>query len=108
MELFNLLETGIPVFGITYDVSLNWIGNLIRSLCGAVGVVGVGIILFSLILKLITLPFDIYQRISMRKQNLQMEANKEKMEKHSTAAAKMITWDIRSATAYGQTYFSAQ
>ena len=81
MELFNLLEMGIPVFGTTYDVSLNWIGNLIRLLCGAVGVVGVGIILFSLILKLITLPFDIYQRISMRKQNLQMEANKEKMEK---------------------------
>ena len=82
MELFNLLaEKGIPVFGATYDVSLNFIGNLIRLLCGAVGVVGVGIILFSLILKLITLPFDIYQRISMRKQNLQMEANKEKMEK---------------------------
>lgn len=82
MELFNLLvEKGIPVFGVTYEVSLNWIGNLIRLLCGAVGVVGVGIILFSLILKLITLPFDIYQRISMRKQNLQMEANKEKMEK---------------------------
>ena len=65
MELFNLLEMGIPVFGTTYDVSLNWIGNLIRLLCGAVGVVGVGIILFSLILKLITLPFDIYQRISI-------------------------------------------
>ena len=45
MELFNLLtETGIPVFGNTYDVSLNFIGNLIRLLCGAVGVVGVGII----------------------------------------------------------------
>ena len=81
MELFNLLETGITIFGTTYQVSLNWIGNLIRLLCGAVGVVGVGIILFSLALKLITLPFDIYQRISMRKQNLQMEANKEKMEK---------------------------
>ena len=81
MELFNLLETGIPLFGTTYEVSLNWIGNLIRLLCGAVGIVGVGIILFSLALKLITLPFDIYQRISMRKQNLQMEANKEKMEK---------------------------
>ena len=81
MELFNLLETGIPVFGATYEVSLNWIGNLIRLLCGAVGIVGVGIILFSLALKLITLPFDVYQRISMRKQNLQMEANKEKMEK---------------------------
>ena len=81
MGLFNLLETGIPVFGTTYEVSLNWIGNLIRLLCGAVGIVGVGIILFSLALKLITLPFDVYQRISMRKQNLQMEANKEKMEK---------------------------
>ncbi len=81
MELFNLLETGIPVFGRTFDVSLNWIGNLIRWLCNGVGVVGVGIILFSLALKLITLPFDIYQRISMRKQNLQMAANKEKMEK---------------------------
>ncbi len=81
MELFNLLETGIPVFGQTFDVSLNWIGNLIRWLCNIVGTVGVGIILFSLALKLITLPFDIYQRISMRKQNMQMKANQEKMEK---------------------------
>ena len=81
MELFNLLEMGIPVFGKTYEVSLDWIGNLIRILCGVVGSVGVGIILFSILLKLVTLPFDIYQRISMRKQNLQMEANKEKMEK---------------------------
>ncbi len=81
MELFNLLETSIPVFGQTYDVSLNWIGRLIRWLCNGVGVVGVGIILFSLVLKLVTLPFDIYQRISMRKQNIQMKANQEKMEK---------------------------
>ncbi len=81
MELFNLLDAGLPVLGQTYDVSLNWIGQLIRWLCNGVGVVGVGIILFSLILKLITLPFDIYQRISMRKQNIQMKANQEKMEK---------------------------
>ena len=81
MELFNLLDKAIPVLGNTYNVSLNLIGNLIRLLCGAVGVVGVGIIIFSLILKCITLPFDVYQRISMRKQNLQMEANKERMEK---------------------------
>ncbi len=81
MELFNLLDTGVTVFGQTFDVSLNWIGKLIRWLCNGVGVVGVGIILFSLILKLITLPFDIYQRISMRKQNIQMKANQEQMEK---------------------------
>ncbi len=81
MELFNLLDTSISVFGQTYDVSLNWIGQLIRWLCNGVGIVGVGIILFSLILKLITLPFDVFQRISMRKQNIQMKANQEKMEK---------------------------
>ncbi len=81
MELFNLLETSLHVFGQTYDVSLNWIGKIIRWLCNGVGVVGVGIILFSLLLKLVTLPFDIFQRISMRKQNIQMKVNQEKMEK---------------------------
>ena len=79
----NLLETGIPIYQQTFGVSLNWIGNLIRLLISGVGIVGVGIILFSLILKLITMPFDIYQRISMRKQNNKMKEKQEKMEKFS-------------------------
>jgi len=81
MELFNLLEQAIPVFGKTYDVSLNWIGTLIRLLIDGIGVVGVGIIVFSLILKLVVLPFDVYQRISMRKQNLKMKEQQDRMEK---------------------------
>ena len=82
MELMNLLaDVGVTVYGETFGVSLNWIGNLIRLLITGVGSVGVGIILFSLILKVITLPFDIIQRTSMRKQNLKMEENKERMEK---------------------------
>ena len=81
MELFNLLDTAIPVFGQTYDISLNWIGQLIRLLISGVGVVGVGIILFSLILKLVVLPFDVYQRIAMRKQNQKMKEQQERMEK---------------------------
>ncbi len=80
MELTQLL-TSIPVYGTTFDVSINWIGRIIKWLCEIGAGVGVGIILFSLVLKLITLPFDIYQRISMRKQNFQMKANQEKMEK---------------------------
>ena len=77
------LLAGIPVslYGQTFDIDLNWIGNLIRILIGAVGTVGVGIILFSLILKVIVLPFDVYQRISMRKQNLKMKENQARMEK---------------------------
>ena len=81
MELFNVLATSITVYGDVFDVHLNWIGKLIKLLVSGVGSVGVGIILFSLILKLITLPFDIYQRIAMRKQNIKMKENQAKMEK---------------------------
>ena len=80
MELFNLLAT-VPVFGQTYDVSLNWIAQLIRWLITSIGTVGVGIILFSLCLKFVVLPFDVYQRIAMRKQNQKMKDQQERMEK---------------------------
>ena len=81
MELINLLERAIPVFGQTFDVSLGWIGFLVSLIITGIGVVGVGVIVFSLILKIIVLPFDIYQRIAMRKQNIKMEEQKERMEK---------------------------
>ena len=80
MELFNLLDKAIPVFGQTYDIALDWIGKFIQILVSGVGV-GMGIILFSLILKVIVLPFDVYQRRAMRKQNIKMEEQKERMEK---------------------------
>ena len=81
--MLNLLssEVGIALFGNTYDISLNWIGELIRWLITGVGSVGIGIIVFSIILKVIVLPFDVYQRISMRKQNLKMKENQARMEK---------------------------
>ena len=74
MQLNNVLATAITVWGDTYNISLNFIGQLISLLIGAIGIVGVGIIAFSVILKLIVLPFDVYQRISMRKQNIKMKA----------------------------------
>ena len=82
MELMNLLSgVEIALQGPTFEIALNWIGKLIRLLIGGVGSVGVGIILFSLALKVIVLPFDVYQRISMRKQNQKMKENQERMEK---------------------------
>lgn len=71
----------ISFFGETFNVSLNWIGRLIRSLVQWVGIVGVGIILFSVILKLVVLPFDIIQRVNMSKQNAKIKQNQEKLEK---------------------------
>ena len=81
--MLNLLssEVGIALFGNTYDISLDWIGTLIRWLITGVGSVGVGIILFSIVLRVIVLPFDVFQRISMRKQNLKMKENQARMEK---------------------------
>ncbi len=81
MELINLLNKAIPVFGQTFDVALGWAGVLISWLITGIGIVGVGVILFSLILKLIVLPFDVFQRISMRKQNQKMKEQKDYMEK---------------------------
>ena len=81
MGFMNLLDIKVDGFWQTFDVSLGWIGDLIRILISWIGIVGVGIIAFSLILKLITLPLDVYQRTSMRKQNIKMKENKEKMEK---------------------------
>ena len=81
--MLNLLnsQVGIALFGNTYDISLDWIGTLIRWLITGVGSVGVGIILFSIVLRVIVLPFDVFQRISTRKQNLKMKENQARMEK---------------------------
>ena len=79
MNLLSGVE--IALQGPTFEIALNWIGKLIRLLIIGVGTVGVGIILFSLILKVIVLPFDVYQRITMRKQNQKMKENQERMEK---------------------------
>ena len=83
MELMNLLaDVSFNSFiGNTYDISLNWIGKLVKIIISSGVGVGIGIILFSLILKVIVLPFDVFQRISMRKQNIKMKENKDKMEK---------------------------
>ena len=81
LNFLNVADVGIPVFGDTFHISLNWIGNLIRWLINGVGIVGVGIILFSLVLKFVVMPFDIYQRITMRKQNNKIKASQERLDK---------------------------
>ena len=88
MGFFNLLaDLPITFLGQTFDISLNWIGRLINALIGGIGIVGVGIIVFSLILRCIVLPFDVFQRISMRKQNVKMKENKEKLDKLQRTAS---------------------
>ena len=79
MEIFNVLA--VTFFGKLHSIDLDWIGKFIDWLVKITGSVGIGIILFSLALKFVTLPFDVYQRISMRKQNNKMKQNQAQMEK---------------------------
>ena len=80
--MLNTLATTITTYssyGMPY--SLSWIGDFIKLLIESFGGIGVGIIVFTLILKLITLPLDIYSRVSSKKMALKQEAMKPELEK---------------------------
>ena len=83
MDLLANLSQGVLGYGIKTipEISLNWIGIVIRWLIEGVGIIGVGIIIFTLILKTIVLPLDIYSRIKTKKQALVMEKMRPQMEK---------------------------
>lgn len=89
MGLTNLLTTSqefvkFSVAGIG-KVDLNWIGYAISWIFDLVsdipGAIAVGVILFTLMLKTLVLPLDIYSRVKMRKQSLLMESMRPEMEK---------------------------
>ena len=78
----NLLEfVDISLLQQGYQIGLDWLGKFVRVIIESVGIIGVGIICFTLILKAVTLPFDIYQRVKTRKQTLIMREMKPELEK---------------------------
>ncbi len=64
-----------------FSISLNALGRFVKVIVESIGNIGVGVIMFALILKAITTPFDLYQRIKMRKQSLIMKRLKPDLEK---------------------------
>jgi len=60
---------------------LNWIGNLVAALYNLVGNYGWTVVLFTVILKIITLPLDFWQRISTKKNAIKMQQMQPMMEK---------------------------
>ena len=85
MGIFNLLsQVSVNSFGNGFgpaDLSYEWICRIIEWIVSFAGDVGFGIILFTVLLKLITLPLDIYSRASMKKNALKMEMMKGDLEK---------------------------
>ena len=82
---FNLLDVSTNFINFAVDKigmnNLNWIGKIIQWLIEGVGIIGVGVIIFTLILKTVTLPLDVYSRIKMKKQSLVMKSMRPQMEK---------------------------
>ncbi len=71
MEIINFLQ---PDSGNFLVSTIAWLVKITSS-------VAVGVILFTLILKLITLPFDYISRSSMRKNSVRMEKMRPELEK---------------------------
>ncbi|MDE6411528.1 MAG: YidC/Oxa1 family membrane protein insertase [Clostridia bacterium] len=76
-----LSSVGINVLEYGYEIGLNWLGKFAQAIIEGCGIIGLGIIVFTIVLKAIVLPFDIYQRVSMRKQNLVMQEMQPELEK---------------------------
>ena len=84
MDISNvLLSTNFIDFAVEKISSggLNWIGKIIQAIIEGVSIAGLGIILFTIILKTIVLPLDIYSRYKAKKQSLLMKAMRPQMEK---------------------------
>ena len=82
--MLNFLLQNANIIDLFFNgdgINMNWIAKLISGLVGACGIVGVGVIVFTLILKLITLPLDVYSKASMRKNSLKMEKMRPQLEK---------------------------
>ena len=60
---------------------LNWVGTLVQGLYNAIGSYGWTVVLFTLILKVITLPLDFWQRCLTKKNAIKMEQMKPMMAK---------------------------
>lgn len=89
MGTFNLLALSQNFIDFAVEkigsVNLNWIGKIISWLFevfgGVYGGVILGVVVFTLCLKTIVLPLDIYSKVKTKKQSLIMEKMRPQMEK---------------------------
>ena len=86
MSILNILSgtVNLPFTGTLPNIQLDGVGWLVSKVIEFFsfgGYVAVGILMFSLILKIIPLPLDIYSRTATKKNNLKMEKMRPELEK---------------------------
>lgn len=83
MNFLSNISTDWLSFGVKQidSIKLNWIANIIKFLIESVGITAVGIIIFTLIIKTIVLPLDVFSKYKTKRQSLIMERMRPQMEK---------------------------
>ncbi|HIQ66766.1 MAG TPA: membrane protein insertase YidC [Candidatus Coproplasma stercoravium] len=83
MNLLANISDGFISFMVKQieSIDLNWIGDIIKWLIEGVGITAVGIIIFTLVLKTIVMPLDVFSKFKTKKQSLIMERMRPQMEK---------------------------
>ncbi|MDE7306224.1 MAG: YidC/Oxa1 family membrane protein insertase [Clostridia bacterium] len=85
MGISNLLSQSTDFISVAVDKigmsNLNWIGKIVQWLIEGVGIVALGVIVFTVLLKTIVLPLDVYSRVKTKKQSLMMKKMRPQMEK---------------------------
>ena len=85
MNILNILATQITVFDTNLqNAPLEGVTKIVADVIKFFsfgGYIAVGILLFSLVLKIIPLPFDIYSRVAMKKNALKMEKMRPELER---------------------------
>ncbi|MBQ9104242.1 MAG: YidC/Oxa1 family membrane protein insertase, partial [Clostridia bacterium] len=71
----------LEIISLMAPESGNIFVQIIKWLVSISGSVALGIVLFTVLLKLITFPFDLFSRISMKKNSIKMEAMRPELEK---------------------------
>ncbi len=81
MELYGILAK-VSTFALTENtIELDFIARYISWLIKITSSVGLGIILFTLTLRMIVLPFDIFSKVKMRKNSIAMREMRPELEK---------------------------
>lgn len=84
MNIFNLLGQAVIYDGNLQNVPISGMTKIVADVIEFFsfgGLIAVGILLFSLILKIIPLPFDIYSRAASKKNALKMEKMRPELER---------------------------
>lgn len=80
MEFINSFLTCLTFIDPATLPSLNWIGELVNWMNGWIGSYGWTVVVFTVFLKVITLPLDFWQRLVTKKNSVKMEEMKPMIE----------------------------